>query len=118
MAQQVITCINCPIGCRLTVTLADGQVAEISGNQCARGITYAKQEAVRPLRMVTAVALVEGSPVPVSLKTEGPIPKDSIAATMAAIRGLKLRLPIAMGQVLLQDVAGTGVNLVATKALP
>lgn len=118
MAQQIFTCINCPIGCQLTVRLENGEVAEVSGNQCARGLSYAKQEAVRPLRMVTAVAPVEGSPVPISLKTESPIPKESIAPTMAAVRGLKLRLPIQMGQVLLKDVAGTGVDLIATKALP
>ena len=118
MAQQIFTCINCPIGCRLTVTLDGGQVAEVSGNQCVRGLNYAKQEAVRPLRMVTAVVPVEGSRVPISLKTESPIPKESIAPAMAAVRALKLRPPIAMGQVLLKDVAGTGVDLIATKALP
>lgn len=118
MAQQIITCINCPMGCRMTVRLENGELAEISGNQCARGLAYAKQESVLPLRMVTAVAPVKGSATPVSLKTENPIPKAKIAETMKAVRALRLALPIQMGQVLLSDVAGTGVNLIATKSLP
>lgn len=118
MPQQIITCINCPIGCRLTVDIENGEFAEISGNQCARGITYARQEAVRPLRMVTAVAQVPGSALPLSLKTQSPVPKESIPQVMRAVRSLALKLPIRIGDVLLEDVAGTGVPLVATKNLP
>ena len=118
MAQQIITCINCPMGCRMQVTLENGEVAEISGNQCARGLSYARQESVLPLRMVTAVAPVMGSETPVSLKTEQPIPKAKIAQTMQAVRALRLSLPIQMGQVLLENVADTGVRLIATKSLP
>lgn len=118
MAEQIITCINCPVGCRMKVTVESGSVVRVLDNQCRRGDVYARQESVRPLRMVTAVALVEGSQTPVSLKTAQPIPKERIQACMEAVRGLRLRLPIAAGQVLLSDVAGTGVDLVATRALP
>ena len=114
---QVLTCISCPVGCRMTVTLEDGQVISVTGNTCKRGEVYAKQESVKPLRMVTAVARVEGSPVPVSLKTQSPIPKESIAACMDEINRLQLKLPIMTGDVLKTDVAGTGVNLVATRTL-
>lgn len=118
MAEQIITCINCPVGCRMRVTVENGQVTRVLDNQCRRGDTYARQESVRPLRMVTAVAPVSGSHTPVSLKTAQPIPKDKIMDCMRAVRGLRLSLPIAAGQVLLADVAGTGVDLVATRALP
>ena len=62
--------------------------------------------------MVTAVAPVDGSAAPVSLKTQRPIPKDKIADCMREIQQLKLRLPILLGDVLLEDVAGTGVSVV------
>lgn len=116
--QQVLTCISCPVGCRMTVTLKDGQVLSVEGNTCKRGEVYARQESVAPLRMVTAVAPVIGSATPISLKTEQPIPKQRIAQCMQEVRSLQLHLPIAAGQVLLDDVAGTGVRLIATKSLP
>lgn len=117
MTEQVLTCITCPVGCRMTVALEDGQVVSVTGNACKRGEVYARQESVQPLRMVTAVKKVPGSAMPVSLKTRSPIPKDKIADCMAAIEKMSLHLPILMGQVLLQDVAGTGVDLVATRSL-
>ena len=107
-----------PVGCRMTVTLKDGQVLSVEGNTCKRGEVYARQESVAPLRMVTAVAPVVDSATPISLKTEQPIPKQRIAQCMQEVRSLQLHLPIAAGQVLLDDVAGTGVRLIATKSLP
>ncbi len=115
--EQEITCISCPVGCRMTVTVENGAVTRVQGNACKRGEAYARQECISPLRMVTAVARVSGSAVPVSLKTRSPIPKDKIAQCMSEIRQLKLRLPIEMGDVLLEDVAGTGIPLVATRSL-
>ncbi len=115
--SQVLTCISCPVGCRMTVTLEEGQVTSVTGNACKRGDIYARQESVKPLRMVTAVARVKGSAVPVSLKTKEPIPKDKIKQTMDEINALELKLPILSGDVLKQDVAGTGVDLVATRTL-
>lgn len=114
---KMITCISCPVGCRMTVTLEDGQFESVTGNACKRGEVYARQESVMPMRMVTAVAPVIGSAVPISLKTETPIPKDKIAACMDEINALRLRMPILLGDVLKENVAGTGVNLVATRTL-
>ncbi len=115
--NQVLTCINCPVGCRMTVTLEDGKVVNVTDFSCKRGDTYARQESVEPRRMVTAVARVEGSKVPVSLKTEQPIPKAKIAECMREVNRLHLRLPILEGDVLLENCAGTGINLVATRTL-
>lgn len=117
MSEQEITCISCPVGCRMQAAVENGEVSQVTGNACKRGEVYARQESLRPERMVTAVAPVKGSAVPVSLKTERPIPKDKIADCMRDIQNLKLRLPILMGEVLLEDVAGTGVKLVATRSL-
>lgn len=116
--EMVLTCISCPVGCRMTVCLQGGEVLSVEGNHCKRGDVYARQESVQPRRMLTAVATVVGSAVPVSLKTADPVPKDKIAQVMAEVRGLKLHLPIQMGQVLLSNAADTGVDLIATRSLP
>ncbi len=115
--NQVLTCISCPVGCRMTVTIEDEKVVSVTGNACKRGDVYARQESIRPLRMVTAVARVKDSAVPVSLKTREPIPKDKIKACMDEINGLQLSLPIVAGDILKSDVAGTGVDLIATRTL-
>ena len=116
--EQLITCINCPVGCRMTVQTSEGKILSIADNQCKRGEIYARQESVQPLRMVTAVARVEGSPTPISLKTAAPVPKDKIMDVMKAVNSLKLCLPIHIGQVLEENAANTGVSLVATRSLP
>ena len=109
------TCICCPLGCRIEVALDEnGQVSEVSGYTCKRGADYAAQEAVAPERMVTAVLCVSGCLEPVSVKTQRPVPK---AAMKDAVAALRLDAPVAAGDVLIEDVCGTGVAVVATKSV-
>lgn len=112
------TCICCPLGCRVEVTLGEnGQVSEVSGHTCKRGADYAAQEAVAPERMVTAVLPVSGCLEPVSVKTQRPVPKASMKDVLAAVAALQLSAPIAAGDVLIEDVCGTGAAVVATKSV-
>ena len=108
--NEIITCINCPMGCRMEVTLEDGAVVSVKGNTCKRGDLYAHQECTQPLHMITAVA-------PVSLKTRTPIPKAKIDECMRAIDELQLKAPIKAGDVLIANVVGTGVDVIATKSV-
>lgn len=112
-----LTCIGCPVGCRLKATVEQEMVTEVSGNQCKRGEAYARQECIDPQRMITAVILVAGSKVPLSVKTCKPISKKKIKSCMAALSTLKLAAPIAAGAVVLADVCGTGVDIIATKSV-
>jgi len=115
--KQLITCISCPVGCRMEVVIEDGKVISITGNGCKRGEVYGKQESISPQRMVTAVLKVEGRSMPLSVKTKTPIPKKDIALCMREIRALKLDPPIHMGQVILENVCGSGVPVIATKTV-
>ena len=93
-ATAQITCINCPVGCRMEVVHEGETVLSVSGNTCKRGETYARQECVAPERVVTAVAPVQGRDIPVSLKTRAPIPKRLIDDCMRAVMERPLRRPI------------------------
>ena len=116
--EQTVTCINCPVGCRMTVTLSDGgDFISVSGNTCPRGAAYAKQECSLPLRMITAVIPVEGSAVPLSVKTATPVPKALISAVMHELSSLHLIAPVHLGQVILSDVLSTGSDIVATRSI-
>ena len=112
------TCICCPLGCRIEVALDEnGQVSEVSGYTCKRGADYAAQEAVAPERMVTAVLCVSGCLEPVSVKTQRPVPKAAMKDVLAAVAALRLDAPVAAVDVLIEDVCGTGVAVVATKSV-
>ena len=113
-----ITCVSCPMGCALEVTFDDtGALANVSGYTCKRGLEYARQEATDPRRNISAVVCVRGCLEPLSVKTQAPIPKAKIFDVMGEIRALDLQAPVEAGQVLIQDAAGTGVAVVATKSV-
>lgn len=116
--EQNITCINCPVGCRMTVTLSEGgDFVSVSGNTCPRGASYARQECTLPERMITAVVPVSGSRTPLSVKTSTPVPKSMILAVMRELGRLTVTVPVRMGQVILPDVLHTGSDIIATRSL-
>ena len=116
--EQTITCINCPVGCRMTVRLSDsGEVISVTGNTCPRGDKSARQECTLPQRMITAVVPAEGSETPLSVKTANPVPKSMISAIMAELGHVRVSLPVHTGDVILANVLDTGVDVVATRDL-
>lgn len=117
MEKRELICIGCPMGCPLTVTMEDGKVMEVAGNTCPRGKIYAEKEVTNPTRIVTSTVKVEGGDRPfISVKTKEDIPKDKIFDCMKAINAVTAKAPIAIGDVLLENAAGTGVAVIATKA--
>ena len=112
-----ITCINCPVGYRMQVTVENGQVTRVEGNGCLRGLNYARQECVAPQRMVTAAVTVCNRKTPVSVKTRTPISKEKIFDCMAQLARLQIQAPVHMGDVICPDVCGTGVDVIATKTV-
>lgn len=115
--KREITCISCPLGCSLEVSLADGQVVAVTGNECPRGVAYARQECVHPERMVTALIPIPGRTPPLSVRTERPIPKNRITDCLCAIAAARPTLPIRIGDVIIPDVVGVGVAVIATRDL-
>lgn len=114
--EKILTCINCPVGCRMTVLLDEnGKFLSVTGNTCPRGAKYAEQESTLPLRMITAVLPVAGSAVPLSVKTSAPVPKDMIPEIMKALADVSLHAPIAAGDVVVRDILHTGSDIVATR---
>ena len=117
MEQKILTCIGCPLGCTLIAVPAEAGY-DISGYTCKRGLEYARKELTRPERTVTSTVRVTGGVAKVtSVRTATDVPKEAILAVMKAIRTLKAPAPIAIGDILCEDIAGTGVALVATKAV-
>ena len=118
MEKKNLICIGCPMGCPITVTLEAGEVREVTGFTCKRGETYARKEVTNPTRIVTSTVRVAGGEAPVvSVKTAQDIPKGEIFPCAEALRQVVVSAPVAIGDVVLRNVAGTGVDVVATKAV-
>ena len=121
MAQTTreLTCIGCPLGCPLTVTLDAGQVTAVRGNTCPRGDAYARKEVTAPTRIVTSTVRVRGGTLAMApVKTDGEVPKASVLACVRALKGVEVAAPVAAGQVVLANAAGTGIDIIATRAVP
>ena len=112
-----ITCVNCPMGCTLTVRLADGQILSVTGQQCPRGDPYARSEVTDPRRMLTTLIVESGRARPLPVRTRAPIPLHLIGQALAQIHQCVVRLPVRSGEVVLADVCGTGVEVIATADL-
>lgn len=113
--KKDFTCICCPLGCQITVTKENGQYL-ITGNNCPKGEKYVKDEMTNPTRMVTSVVPVtDGEISVVSVKTKEAIPKDKIKDCMEALKGLRTDAPVKIGDMIIENVCGTGVSVVATK---
>ena len=110
-----LTCINCPMGCRITAEYDGKEVTNIQGFTCARGKAYAQTEITDPTRMVTALVGVAGSHKPLSVKTRNPIRKPLIFDALQAIRGTTVTSPVHIGDVVIENVCGSGVDVIATE---
>lgn len=119
MAVHELTCISCPMGCPLRVeTDESGKVLSVSGNTCKRGEEYGRREVTAPVRTVTStVRVTEGNAPVVPVRTKGEIPKERIFDCMTAIRAASVQAPVSIGDVILENAAGTGVSIVATKTV-
>ena len=110
-----LVCVVCPIGCRLKITGAADNL-DVSGNKCPKGVVYAHDEITNPVRMVcTTVKIKGGIHKVVTVKTDKPIPDKYKLEVVKAVNGIELTSPVKMGDVVLADLFGTGVNIVTTR---
>jgi len=118
--SQELTCITCPMGCRLTVERSPSGELSVSGNRCPRGAAYAREELLAPKRTVTATCRAKGGEEGirrVPCKTSAPFPKERVGELLAAIYGLEVALPVERGRVVMADALGLGIDVVATRTL-
>ena len=113
MEKRNLTCIGCPMGCQITVEFEGEEVFSVKGNTCAIGDKYARQEVTHPERTVTStVVVVGGAKERTSVKTNANIPKDKIFQCMDEINKVRAQAPLKIGDVVIKDVCGTGVDVI------
>ena len=116
MEIRNLTCINCPMGCLLTVEMEEDKVISVSGNTCKRGEIYAHKEVTDPTRIVTStVKVVNGMSAMVSVKTKEDVPKGKIFDCVKALKNAQVEAPVHIGDLIAANIADTGVDVIATK---
>ena len=116
--MRELTCIGCPIGCALRVEIR-GEEITVQGNTCPQGEKYAKAEVTCPMRMLTSTVCLSGGAIGrVPVKTAREVPKERMFDCMAEIRRVRADAPVNVGDVLIRDCAGTGVDVIATRSVP
>lgn len=113
-----MTCIVCPMGCTMEVTTetADGErrITKITDNNCPRGPEYVKKELLNPTRtLTTTISVLGGTQSLVPVKTAEEVPKGQLMQCMEIIRRTCVKAPVKLGQPLIFDILGTGVNVIA-----
>ncbi len=112
--KRELTCIVCPKGCQLTVELEDKKVLSVEGYTCKRGLAYAEAECIAPMRTLTTTAAVVGGGV-VPVKTDRTIPKEMLFECMKAINEIRVPADAKLGDVVIENVLGTGANVITTR---
>ncbi len=114
--KRQITCIACPTGCLIEVAWA-GEDSTFTGYRCLKGKEFAELEVSSPRRYLTTTVPIRGGHGLLPVRTDRPVPRDRLADVVAAVRPITVSAPVRIGQVLAEDVAGTGARLIAAKSV-
>ena len=107
------------MGCQLTVTMEGNEVLSVEGNTCPRGDIYACKEVTNPTRIVTStIAITGGDKQRISCKTATDVPKEKMFDVMKEINRTVVMAPKKRGDILIENAAGTGVSVIATRNIP
>ncbi len=118
MTKKIYTCIVCPNGCDIEVTLEGKEILSMEGHTCLRGEEYVRNELTAPMRTIATSVLISGGTLPLaSVRTNRPIPKDKIMEVMEAIKKVKLQAPVEAGTVVIQNVCGLDSDVIVTKTI-
>ena len=117
--ERKFICIRCPQGCEITTTLDGyGAITNITGNSCKLGPEYVKQEISDPRRTLTTTVMVDGGMLPLCpVWTEKPVPKDRVMELALILRSIKLKAPIDINQIVLENALGTGINVITSRSI-
>ena len=112
-----MTCIVCPMGCSLEVTLDDnGKFISVDGNTCKRGEVYASNECTNPVRTLTSSVRCDNGEM-LSVKTSQDIPKEKLFECMLEINKIIAKTPVTTGECVLKNICGTGADVIATRSI-
>lgn len=118
MTDKYLTCVVCPAGCKIKVAFDEnGKIITVDGNTCVRGKNYAVSEVTHPVRTLTSTVpvMTKSGWRMLPVRTDNPIPRESLFDAMSLVRAVKVTAPVSVGDVIIRDFVEPGVNLIACK---
>lgn len=113
MIEKEIICVICPSSCHIKVTGEGNHVESVSGYTCNRGKEYATTEFVAPKRTLTTTVRAKGYVTPViPVRTDKPVPKESMMECMDILNGIVVEAPFEVGRVVVENILDSGANVV------
>lgn len=114
--NKKITCIECPVGCALSVDIENCKVVKVSGGKCQKAEKYAVSEVENPVRIVTSTVLAEGLSLKmIPVRTDKPLSKRDILKAQEETKKIRVNKPVRLGDVIVENFLSPGVNLIATR---
>lgn len=119
MKEVTMCCTTCPSGCALKVRIENNEVVSVEGNNCPRGEKFAQKEWINPERMLTStvLAVINGKELLVPVKSAVPLSRKLVQEAMGEIRSIRLTHPVRMGDIIKENLAGSGISLISCKTI-
>lgn len=118
--EREVICVVCPFGCRIRMVPCKDEECgyTITGHTCKKGREYAIKEVTDPTRMLTSTVKVKNGVLRrLPVRTSGEIPKKKVFSCMHLINGTEIEAPVEAGQVVVRNIGGTGVDIVASRSI-
>jgi len=116
MEEKTITCIMCPVGCKIRIT-GEGKTVEIKGAACDNGKEYVLQEISVPSRVIMSVLPCRDGDIPtITVKTSHPVPKQKIRLVMKKLSTIEVSAPVHVGDIIVRNIADMHIDIIATRS--
>jgi CxxC motif-containing protein len=119
-AKKKMRCIVCPEGCFMQAELETDskKIISLTGHNCKRGIKFAENEIINPLRTLTTTISIDSKIARrLPVRSDTPAPKENIAAMIKAIKQIRVKAPVKMGEIIMADILGTGVDIISSTTI-
>ena len=114
--NRKLICIKCPKGCVLSIVIEDKKIISVTGNDCSKAIEYAHAEIENPMRILTTTVKASGLDLKmVPVRTEKPISLNQLKKVLLELQKITLTYPVEDGKVIISDILGLGVDVMATR---
>lgn len=112
--MKEINCTECANHCLLQVEQVGDEII-VTGNRCPRGLKSGREEFLGERVTVTGFVRRTDGGEKVPVKTSSPVPKGMVYKVTLALKRLSAESPVEPGQVICENICGTGADVIVNK---
>lgn len=124
LKKEKITCITCPLGCKLNVVFSRGtkEIISTEGAECRKGLKFAEGEIKNPVRLLTTTIGIDSSKISrLPVRSISPVPKSMLEDVVKDVKNIRVKLPVKKGQVLARlsdkNLQGPGIEIISSASI-